>query len=335
MNAPTHPEISILMVSYNTREMTLAAIQSVVRETTVPFEIIVIDNASTDGSAQAIAAHPGRVRLIARDDNIGFARANNLAAQYARADMLLLLNPDTIVKDKAIDRLLAFARTNTHAGIWGGRTLFGNGSLNPSSCWRRITVWNTFCRTAGLAALFPNSPVFNAEKMGGWRRDTVRQVDIVSGCFFLIPKKLWHRLGGFDQAFYMYGEDADLCLRAHAIGAKPMVTPDATIVHYGGASEKNRAEKNIRLLAAKIMLIHRHVPAMKRPFARGFLRLWPLVRLIALSIAARLTHSQDHAENAASWREVWKRRAEWQNGFPAPAARTNDVATNDCKPVTT
>ena len=75
MNAPTHPEISILMVSYNTREMTLAAIQSVVRETTVPFEIIVIDNASTDGSAQAIAAHPGRVRLIARDDNIGFARA--------------------------------------------------------------------------------------------------------------------------------------------------------------------------------------------------------------------------------------------------------------------
>lgn len=335
MSATPHPEVSILVVSYNTREMTLAAIQSVVCETKVPFEIIVVDNASSDGSAEAIAAHPAKVQLIARNDNLGFARANNLAAQYARADMLLLLNPDTVVKNHAIDRLLSFAKQNISAGIWGGRTLFADGTLNPSSCWRRITVWNTFCRTAGLTGIFPNSSVFNAEQFGGWPRDAVREVDIVSGCFLMIPKTLWQRLGGFDQAFFMYGEDADLCLRARQLGAHPMITPEAAIVHYGGASERTRAEKIAKLLAAKSMLIDRHVPAMRRHITKQLLRLWPLTRLIALSVAARFTRSQHHIHGAAAWREVWQRRAEWKNGFPEKDMQENEAATKNFKPATT
>lgn len=327
-----HPEVSILIVSHNTRELTLAAIDAAVRQTSTLHEIIVVDNDSTDGSPEAIAAHPSAPRLIALKDNIGFGRANNLAARYAKAEMLLLLNPDTVVLDHAIDRLLEFARETPGAKIWGGRTLFANGTLNPSSCWQRISVWSTFCRTSGLAALFPNSPIFNAEAIGGWTRDCERKVDIVSGCFFMIPKSLWSELGGFDPAFYMYGEEADLCLRARRYGARPAVTPRATIVHLGGASERTRAAKMIKLLAAKMTLIDRHLPTWQRPFAKQILRLWPLTRCVALGTANLVHCSERFAQGAAEWREVWKRRGEWQNGYRADAAPDDDGCTLSSAP---
>ena len=262
------------------------------------------------------------MRLIARSDNIGFARANNVAAQHATANTLLLLNPDTLVQGHAIDELYGFSREHPEALIWGGRTLFADGALNPSSCWHRITVWNAFCRTSGLAALFPDSAVFNTEAFGGWQRDSVRAVDIVSGCFFMIPKALWQKLGGFDATFFMYGEEADLCLRARAHGAKPMVTPAATITHYGGASEKTRAAKMVKLLAAKMTLVDRHMAAWKRPFARALISLWPVSRLIALKLMALATRSQRYSESADTWREIWRRRAEWQSGYVDAAGLT-------------
>ena len=225
-------DVSIIVVSYNTRQMTADALASVASGTrAASYEIIAVDNASSDGSAAMLATHPTRSQLIALKDNIGFARANNLAAKTARGRYLLLLNPDTIVHDAAIDRLVQFALDNPAARNWGGRTLFADGTLNPSSCWGRMSLWNLLCRATGLTGLFPKSELFNGEAFGGWRRDSVRQVDIVSGCFFLIEKDLWDHLGGFDPLFFMYGEEADLCLRAHALGARPVVTPDATIVH--------------------------------------------------------------------------------------------------------
>lgn len=200
-------DVSILIVSFNTRELTLEALRSVRRETTdVSYEVIVVDNASGDGSAMAIAAEFPDVRLFARADNIGFARANNLAAREARGKYILLLNPDTVVLDRAIDRLHAFARRLPDARIWGGRTLFADGSLNSASCWGRMTLWNLACRATGLAAVFRTAEVFNGEAYGGWLRDTERTVDIVSGCFLMIESSFWRELDGFDPLFFMYGE---------------------------------------------------------------------------------------------------------------------------------
>ncbi|MGD9785600.1 MAG: glycosyltransferase family 2 protein [Hyphomicrobiaceae bacterium] len=323
MDCGDRPEVSILIVSYNTRKLTLAALDSVVRETAVAHEIIVVDNASTDGSAAAIAAHPSKPRLIALDENIGFGPANNLAARKARADHILLLNPDTVVLYHAIDRLLEFAHQHPQAMIWGGRTLFPDGTLNPSSCWQRITLWNQFCRTSGLTGLFPDSPRFNGEAMAGWARDTVREVDIVSGCFLMLRRAFWRDLGGFDPAFFMYGEEADLCLRARRLGAQPMVTPHATIIHLGGASEATRAGKMIKLLAAKVSLVDRHMHGIERITTRAVLRLWPLTRLIAMSVAARVKGREDYARSAAAWRDVWKARPTWRHGY---AAATGEAA---------
>jgi GT2 family glycosyltransferase len=316
------PVVSILVISYNTRAMTLDCLRSVVAETTIPYELIVLDNASADGSAAAIAEAFPEIRLIASPENLGFARGNNVAAREARGRYLLLLNPDTVVLDGAIDRLVAFAGRVPSAGIWGGRTLYGDRSLNPTNVFADQTLWSVFCRTSGLALMFRRSERFNPEDYGAWDRSTEREVGLVSGAFFLIERGLWNRLGGFDLTFVMYGEEADLCRRARAFGARPRMTPEASIVHYVGASSSRRSDKDALVLKAKVTLARRHLPAWQRPIAVFLLRMWPLSRRLGGALAARLTGSAAAAEAARHWGAVWAARAEWQDGFtplPHPA----------------
>ena len=305
---PGAPDVSIIVVSYGTRDMTLACLSSIVRQThDVKYEVLVVDNASPDESDEAMAAAFPSFHHLPQSQNLGFAAANNLAAKSARGEYLLLLNPDTVVLDGAVDKLVAFARRRPGAGVWGGRTLFGDGTLNPSSCWRRQTLWNLFCRGVGLSKLFPNSALFHSESYGGWKRDSVREVDIVTGCFLLIGRALWNQLDGFAPEFFMYGEDADLCLRARAAGSRPAVTPEATIVHYGGATEQNDLRKNIRLLAAKALLIKKHSPGV-RSLATALLQLRPLL----LMLSSRGAQHQ-------KWAAVWANRGIWSAGrFTAP-----------------
>lgn len=314
MTDPAEPTLSIIVVSYNTREMTLDCLRSVHAQTRTPFELIVVDNASSDGSAEAITAEFPGLRLRAETVNHGFAAANNLAAKEARGEYLLLLNPDTVVLHGALDELLEFAKRRPEARIWGGRTVFGDLSPNPASAWRKMDLWNLFCRATGLTGIFPRSPVFNSEAYGGWDRMSEREVDIVTGCLFLIRRADWELLGGFDPAFFMYAEEADLCLRARKqISARPRVTPEAVIVHYAGASEKVRADKMVRLLKAKRELIRRHFPAWQRPLAAVLFAAHPLSRAVALGSLGVIRRSA--RSNAAVWRQVWGRRAEWRKGF--------------------
>ncbi|MCB9861001.1 MAG: glycosyltransferase family 2 protein [Phycisphaeraceae bacterium] len=299
--------VSIIIVSYNTRDLTLECIQSVIDETTLPYELIVLDNNSSDGSADAIASRFPDVQLIRSTENHGFAGGNNRAAAHATADLILLLNPDTIVLDNAIDRLVAFSREHPHEQIWGGRTVFADKSLNPTSCWRKMTVWSLLTQASGFSSIFKGSGFFNSEAYGGWKRNSTRRVDIVTGCFLLVTSSLWKQLGGLDEAFFMYGEEADLCLRASKFDAHPIVCPDATIVHYGGASEPVRADKVVRLLKAKTHLLHRHMPPTTRWLSKKLLMLWPFSRHLvekARSLSGRPNASK-------SWAEVWKRRSEW------------------------
>lgn len=313
------PVVSIIIVSYNTREMTLEAITSARAETRTPHEILVIDNASSDGSAEAIARAFPDIDLMAETENHGFAKANNIAALRARGEYLLLLNPDTVVLDGAIDRLLAFAEARPEARIWGGRTLFGDRSLNPTNCWDHMTVWSLFCRVSGLSALLPASGVFNPEAYGGWPRDTVREVGIVTGCFLLIRRHFWKELGGFDPTFVMYGEEADLCLRAAARGARPAITPDARIVHYVGASSSVRAQKQVMVMRAKMTLVRRHFRGWKAPAGRLLLRAWACSRAMVTWLRGR----------SDGWAEVWRRRRDWLGGYPEGGAGGQGSGRNE------
>ena len=312
------PELTVIVVNWNTRAMTLECLASLQACTHhVPFETIVVDNGSLDGSAAAIAAAFPQVTLLAEPVNHGFGRANNIAALQARGRYLLLLNSDTLVLDGAVDRLLAFARNHPDAGIWGGRTVFVDGSLNIGSAWGAFTGWSAFCFAAGLTMLFPRSNLFNPEGLGGWDRSTEREVDIVSGCFFLIERALWEKLGGFAPDFFMYGEEAELCGRARRLGARPRTTPTATIVHYGQASAPNRYDARMRICAAKVELARRTMPAGRAAVTRLLMIGGVGVRALLFGIAARIKRGL--RLQADMWSEVWKRRREWSAPL-APAS---------------
>jgi GT2 family glycosyltransferase len=322
--AAARPVVSILVVSHNTRQMTLDCLRSVVEQTSVPFELVVLDNASADGSAAAIAEAFPDIRLIASDQNHGFAEGNNIIAQDARGEYILLLNPDTVVLDGAIDKLVAFAGETPEAGIWGGRTVFPDMRLNAKNAFGDQTLWSLFCRTTGLSLLLKGNELFNPEEYGGWDRGSERAVDFVSGCFFLIRRSIWERLGGFDRTFRMYGEEADLCRRARATGVQPRMTPTATIVHYAGASSAKRADKEILVLKARVTLARRYLPGWQRPLGLFLLRMWPLTRSLGGSLVARVTGRRGVSATAEHWGAVWAARASWQEGFsplPHPAPR--------------
>lgn len=306
------PILSILVVSYNTREMTLACIASVFEQTRLtPFELIVWDNASSDGSPDAIEqVFGGRIKLIKSDQNLGFAAANNRAADIASGNRILLLNPDTVILNGAVDHLAAFADRFPSSGIWGGRTLSGDHRLDPSSCWGRQTIWSLFCQATGLSVAFKHTNIFNPEGIGGWNREGIRAVDIVSGCFLMIQCELWGALGGFREEFFMYGEEADLCLRAARLGARPMVTSEATIIHFGGASERVLADKLAKLLKAKRLLIDMHLSPAIRPIGRLLLFLWPVRRYLIHAVLARIGRRAS-IEARGAWLEAVQRYREW------------------------
>lgn len=310
------PKVSIIVVSYNTREVTLECLRSIYRETRqTGFEIIVIDNASDDGSAEAIRSEFPALDLVASRENLGFGQANNLAATRARGKFLLLLNPDTVILNGAVDTLVQFAERTPEAGIWGGRTLFPDHSLNPTSCWRGMSLWGLFCWMAGLNRLAPNSWLLNYDGYGGWQRDSVRPVDTVTGCFLLISRQDWEELGGFDPTFYMYGEEADLCARAQQRGARPMITPEAEIIHYGGLSETVRAAKMGRLIRAKITFAEKHWSAAGLWLCRMLFRLLVLVRMGGYTVVGMFRRSPNIQLKATTWKEVWRDRAGWLKGY--------------------
>lgn len=306
------PELSIIVVNWNTRDLTLACLRSLYDQTReTAFEVLLVDNGSHDGSAAAMAAAFPQVRLFAETRNHGFAAANNLAADHAKGRYILLLNSDTEVLDGAVDRLMAFARAAPQARIWGGRTVFADGRLNPQSAWGRVTLWSTLCFALGLTKAFPDSPLFNPEGLGGWNRGSERAVDIVSGCFFLIEAGLWRDLGGFDPLFFMYGEEADLCARARRHGAAPRVTPDATIIHHGGAST-TAIDMASYVSGAKVELARRTMNPLAASLTRALLIGAVAVRAAAYGLLARLRPAS--RATADQWARVWARRGQWRNG---------------------
>ena len=309
------PLVSIMLVNWNTREMTLECLRSVFAQThDIPFEVIVVDNGSHDGSAEAIASEFPQVVLMAESENHGFAKATNISIERARGHYVLLLNTDTVVLDRAIDRLLAFAMANPDARIWGGRTLFEDGSLNPDSVWGRITPWSVFCLSTGLTSAFRKSALFSPENYGAWRRDTVRRVDIVQGSFLLIERAFWNDLGGFDPQFFMYCEEADLCARARAKGARPLMNPDATIIHYGGRSTNNFARRMIYIYGGRIGLIQRHFSPALRPIGQALTIFGAGWRALGLRVLA--SFSPRFKQKAEEWDTIWSQRHLWTKGPP-------------------
>jgi GT2 family glycosyltransferase len=302
-------DVSILIVTYRCRDAARACLASLRETVSVPHEVIVLDNASGDGTVEMVRSEFPGVRLIASEENLGFALGCNRAAEEARGEYLLLLNPDTEAHERAVENLLAFARAHPEHGLYGGRTLDPDGSVNPGSCWGAPTLWSLFCFATLLTSAFKRTRLFDPESLGGWKRDTVREVDIVTGCLLLAPRTLWRELGGFDTRFFMYGEDADLSLRAAALGYRPAITPDAVVTHEIGVSSAAREDKLMLLFRGKATLLRKHWRGLRLRLGLG---------LLAAGLGLRSLLSR--GPQPSPWTQVWRNRGDWLAGYPEPEA---------------
>ena len=302
-------DVSVVIVNYNTRDLTsecLASLPDAAVSTRI--EVIVVDNASADGSAQHFHASFPNVAVLESGRNGGFGWACNLGAAAASGRWILLLNSDTVAKPGVIDELVKLARQRPRALIYGGRTLSPDGALDPRSCWGSPTLWSTFCYGVGLSTAFKDNRFFDPESLGRWPRDSVREVGIVTGCLLMIDKASWDILGGFDERFFMYGEDADLNFRVRALGGSPVITPTAQVTHVYGASSVNRIGKLELLFTGKSLLFRKMWPGRRGELAVALLRLGVGVRA-----ALRLVrHPGGAAEDPLV--QLWRRRAQWSAG---------------------
>ncbi len=245
--------ISVVIVSYNTRDILRKCLEALFEHSSnLEFEVFVVDNDSRDGSAEMVAQEFPRVILTANKENLGFAAANNQAFALAQGEYILLLNPDAFVKPGAISRAAKFMRQNPGCGVCGGRIVDPDGSLNPSA--RRFPTWfSNFCTLSGLSSRFAGSSFFNRHDFGGFAHDQVKEVDWVPGTFMFLRRSMLEDIGFFDERFYIYYEETDLCLRAKQAGWKVFFVPEAEVEHIGGASSKTRKDKAYNMASAQVM----------------------------------------------------------------------------------
>lgn len=198
----------------------------------IAVEIIVVDNASSDGSAAMVQAEFPQVRLIANPVNAGFAAANNQAIRLARGEVLFLLNPDAYLVPGALAGLKRFLDTHPEAAVVGPNVLNPDGTWQAAA-FRFPTLWDLFSEAVFLSVLWPRSPLFARRELGGFHRDAVREVDWVQGCAMAIRRPVWDAVGPFDEGYWMYVEELDWCRRAKGMGYRVFFTPDAQVVHLG------------------------------------------------------------------------------------------------------
>jgi hypothetical protein len=308
------PLVSVVVVSYQTAQLTVDCLRSLRAACRAgPYEIIVVDNASTDGSAEAVAASVPGARVVRLARNIGFGQAVNVAAEAASGRWLLLVNPDTTVVGDVVAAFAQAALVDPGAGIYTGRTLRPDGTDDGHSCLAPPTLWSLFCFAAGLSTLFRRSATLNPEPLPRLDRTRPARVPAASGCLLMVERELFRRLGGFAPDYFMYSEDIDLCVRATRLGARPLLVPAATVTHLGGASSTS-VDKRVMLLRGKCTYLRLRWPRRKAAIGRA---------LLAGGVGLRALGSQ-LTGRAGYWRQVWTRRpawlAGWPPGSPLPAA---------------
>jgi hypothetical protein len=259
----TGPELSVVIVSYRCRDHLLACLESLEgQRDQVDMEVLVIDSASGDETAAAAAAAHPWVKVEALDENIGFSRANNRAFARARGRAVLALNPDTVVPPGGLRALLDYLWDHPEVGVLSPRLIDPEGNLDRR-CKRGFpTLWSSFCYFTGLDRYVrgPRSTRYTA----GWlAEDETGDVESVSGAFMLMPADALRVVGGFDEQFFMYAEDIDLCLRFAEHGWRVRYWPGVDVVHVGAGSNVNGrrpAKANAAYFRTMAPFIRKHRP---------------------------------------------------------------------------
>jgi hypothetical protein len=285
------PLASVIVVSFNTRELLRECLLALRRHLhAAPHEVLVVDNASKDGSADMVASEFPDVRLLRSAENLGFGRANNLAMEAARGDVFLLLNSDAQLVDDSLAGLVAALRARPDVGVMGPRLVQPDGALQASAYrfgWLRLIALEEL----GLYKLL--SPRRRAEALlgGYWDHAAEREADWLVGACLLVRREAYARAGGFDPAIFLYGEEEEWCERIRRAGLRVVFRPDARVLHVGHASAREllgdegrvrrclaAADRHVRRregrLAAALLRPVRMLGALQRLAFFGLRRLW-------------------------------------------------------------
>ncbi|MBM4178478.1 MAG: glycosyltransferase [Ignavibacteria bacterium] len=277
-------DVSIIIVNYNVKDYLLQCLRSLYEiDTSIRKEIIVVDNNSSDGSVAFLRQQFQEVHWIELNENIGYGKANNLGLAQAQGRYTLFLNPDTIVGRDVLQTMTSFLDADADVGIAGCKVLNPDGSFQVA-CRRGLpTPWASFCKLFGLQSIFPNSRLFAQYNMTYLPIDATYPVDALIGAFMMGPTAQMQELGGFDPAFFMYGEDIDLCYRVQLAGRRVMYVHTTNIIHYKGESTKRSSMNEVRVFYdAMEIFAKKHFGGSQLFLA--FLRLG----IVARSIMARL-----------------------------------------------
>lgn len=235
MPSPTSPvDISVVIVGWNAKHYLELCLDSLAKAPPRrAMEVLVVDNASTDGSAEMIEAKFPWVKLIKSGENLGFAKGNNVAIRQCQGRYIALVNPDVIVFPGCLDALADFLDQNPKVGNVGPRVFNPDMSMQ-STCRRFPTLWNNFCTTSRLELLFKGSPFFAGEHMFYFPHDRTLAVDVIVGCFNMVRRETFEKVGLLDEGLFMYGDDVDWCRRARNAGWEVMFFPGAQAIHDRG-----------------------------------------------------------------------------------------------------
>ncbi|MFC7381573.1 glycosyltransferase family 2 protein [Sphaerisporangium rhizosphaerae] len=307
--------LSVIIVTYRSAGYVarcLAAVERAIKA--LDAEVIVVDNNSPDDTVEVARAAAPWATILDRKENGGFAEGCVAGARAARGAHVVFVNPDAEVQPDTFTALLDCAARNPRAGIVGGRCVTETGENDPRSWWGRPTPWSVFCFATGLSTVFPGRALFDPESPTVWSGE--RHVPIVTGAMMLVDRRVWDEVGGFDTRIFMYGEDADLCLRARAAGYRPMVTDRAVFVHPGGMSSSSIG-KLVLLFTGKATVVRRHFP-------RGLRRAGVSMLLFGVWLRAALSRGVAPPDmrrqgrptaQRGDWAELWMVRNRWRGGW--------------------
>jgi GT2 family glycosyltransferase len=283
----TGPLVSALVVNYNVRASLLDALRALYSSHDSSLEAVVVDNASTDGSADAVEAAFPQVKVIRLGENLGFGRANNAGLKSCDGELVLLLNPDVIVDENCVRNLAGFMSNTPGAGAAGPQLNRPDG--RPDLAARRAfpSPASALYRFLGLSRIFPKSSRFNRYNLGHLPADSVHEIDAGTAACLMVRRAAIDQVGFFDPEYFMYGEDLDLCFRLRKGGWKIYYVPDAMAVHLKGTSTRQAAGRMRYEFHRAMWVFHRKHYASSTPaLANGMVWVGIWARWAAVSVRA-------------------------------------------------
>lgn len=303
----TEVDVSVVIVNWNTRDLLLDCVTSLYEETrSSSLQIIVVDNASVDGSADAVAMAYPDVALIRNESNLGFSRANNQGLAIATGRYLCLVNSDVKALDGVVDLMREYLDSNLEIGALAPRTVGADLRLRRN-CRDYPTLRNEASQALYLDQLFPSISWFRGRTLMDYDYETPSDIEVLSGCFLMVPRRVWEVVGGLDERFFIYAEDTDWSRRIKEAGWRVVYFPQAQAIHYGGSSSAvERVRFDRERLRANLEYWRKHEGTARTAAYWGLQLTGSALRAVAWSAAIVSTSADRRQRARTAARRYWQ-----------------------------